>query len=892
MVMTSVLGHVKELDFGPGYEDWQRVPAESLFQAPIVAEISSNMRDVAENLRAEARKCQALVIWTDCDREGEYIGSEIAAICTQARPGIDVFRARYSALTTAELRRALRSVARLDQRQVAAAELRSEVDLRAGAAFTRLQTVHLRSRFPDLTSKVISYGSCQFPTLGFVVEQYLRMVSFVPEPFWSIALEVTQGSLITKFGWRRGRLFDRQVASIFYERCVRRAQLQVTRVESRATSKWRPVPLRTVELQKLGARFLKLSSDKLMGIAEKLYNQGYISYPRTETDMFENGFDLRTLIAKQTGHPRWGSYAEGLLQEGEGGVSGFRWPRRGKNNDKAHPPIHPTKDGSDLEGVEAKVYEFVARRFLACCSDDAKGLETVVWARVGDEGFRARGVLVQELNYLKVYTYENWNDQAIGQFVEGQTLTPSRLELTDGTTTAPRLLSEPELIGSMDKNGIGTDATIHEHIKKILDRTYAVKTAESRFHPTSLGVALVLGYDRVGLEESLTKPKLRAELESGLRDICEGRREKEHVRAAAISYFAESFAKTVRNFEILLGSLEEHHRHGLFQPAPLADPSDDRRQGGTSDSRGHGRRPPDVESDGDQDFGPPKAPRCSGSGRQRRQDAAEEAKDATAAGPLCPCGTAAIRQITKKAGPNQGRAFWSCAQCKFFEWCTPGTAPPPSKVRTGDAVTRGSEAAGSVAMACNCGLEAVEKTVIKEGENKGRKFMVCPKAKENACSFFHWSDGGAAIGPAMRAGGNNSGGSSRRPPGQFDHGIECGCGMTAIRAETKRGDNAGRIYYRCPKTVCKCAFFHWDDEGPVPPRSAAGGAMPATGGATAGTCYRCGEEGHFANSCPQGSADGAPRRGRSFAGRRGRGGRARKTGSSRRTSTAPDYEQD
>ena len=148
----------------------------------------------------------------------------------------------------------------------------------------------------------------------------------------------------------------------------------------------RPVPLRTVELQKFGSRYLKLSSDKVMEIAEKLYNQGYISYPRTETDIFENGFDLHSLIAKQQNHQTWGNYASNLLN------GRFKFPRKGKNNDKAHPPIHPTKDGSDLVGAEAKVYEFVARRFLACCSDDAHGLETIVLARMGDEEFRARGI--------------------------------------------------------------------------------------------------------------------------------------------------------------------------------------------------------------------------------------------------------------------------------------------------------------------------------------------------------------------------------------------------------------------------------------------------------------------------------------------------------------------
>lgn len=133
-----------------------------------------------------------------------------------------------------------------------------------------------------------------------------------------------------------------------------------------------------------------MSSDRVMEMAEKLYNRGYISYPRTETDIFEGGFDLFSLFRRQTAHPVWGGYAQRLLD------GAFKFPRPGKNNDKAHPPIHPTKDGADLVGVEAKLYEFITRRFLACCSDDAKGLETVVLARLeGGEEFRARGIPLQ-----------------------------------------------------------------------------------------------------------------------------------------------------------------------------------------------------------------------------------------------------------------------------------------------------------------------------------------------------------------------------------------------------------------------------------------------------------------------------------------------------------------
>lgn len=73
----------------------------------------------------------------------------------------------------------------------------------------------------------------------------------------------------------------------------------------------------------------------------------------------------------------------------------FKQPRTGKNNDKAHPPIHPTKSASpSLSGDEKRVYELVVRHFLACVSDDAKGQETIVTVQVGDEEFIAKGAFL------------------------------------------------------------------------------------------------------------------------------------------------------------------------------------------------------------------------------------------------------------------------------------------------------------------------------------------------------------------------------------------------------------------------------------------------------------------------------------------------------------------
>jgi len=213
---------------------------------------------------------------------------------------------------TRGLFRAIQNLVRPNYHDSQAVEARQDIDLRIGAAFTRFQTIRIRNRFPQFETNLISYGPCQFPTLGFVVDRYLRSVNFQPEPFWYIFCSYEKSdSQKVDFTWKRGHLFNRLACLVLYERCVENPVATVVRAVKREKRKWRPLPLNTVELQKLAARKLRMSAQRTMQLAEELYNKSLISYPRTETDMFNFRDDeLMPLIASQNGDPRWGTYAD------------------------------------------------------------------------------------------------------------------------------------------------------------------------------------------------------------------------------------------------------------------------------------------------------------------------------------------------------------------------------------------------------------------------------------------------------------------------------------------------------------------------------------------------------------------------------------------------------
>jgi DNA topoisomerase-3 len=154
----------------------------------------------------------------------------------------------------------------------------------------------------------------------------------------------------------------------------------------------------------------------------------------------------------------------------------FQKPRNGRKNDKAHPPIHPTANAGDLAGDEKRVFDLIARRFLASCHRNAEGKTTTVEIDIAGELFSTSGKLtmscielriglvVLQRNYLEVYPYDKWASSAVPDFQQDEQFMPSVLEVRDGKTSRPNLLTEADLVGLMDKNGIGelTFLSIHD----------------------------------------------------------------------------------------------------------------------------------------------------------------------------------------------------------------------------------------------------------------------------------------------------------------------------------------------------------------------------------------------------------------------------------------------
>ncbi|XP_054616121.1 DNA topoisomerase 3-alpha isoform X2 [Dunckerocampus dactyliophorus] len=915
VTMTSVSGHLLGFEFKAPFQKWHSCNPVLLFDAEVEKYCPDGMVQIKRTLEKEVRQCEALIIWTDCDREGENIGFEIISVCKTVKPNLQLFRAKFSEITPNSIQRACESLSEPDVNISDAVDVRQELDLRIGASFTRFQTLHLQKIFPQsLANQLISYGSCQFPTLGFVVERFKAIQAFIPEIFYKIKVVHEVEEETVEFGWERNRLFNHTACLVLYQICMEDPIATVTSVTSKPKSKWRPLPLDTVELEKLASRKLRINAKETMKIAEKLYTQGYISYPRTETNIFPASLALAPLVEQHVPSPDWGVFAQRVLDQ-PGGPN----PRQGKKSDQAHPPIHPTKYSNTLQGNEGRVYEFIVRHFLACVSQDALGQETVVDIDIAQEKFSASGLMIIAKNYLDVYPYDRWSAKVIPVYEQGSQFQPSAIEMVDGETSPPQLLTEADLISLMEKHGIGTDATHAEHIETIKSRMYVGLTADQRFLPGELGMGLVEGYNAMGYE--MSKPHLRAELEADLKLVSEGRKDKWSVLQHHIQKYKAVFIESVRKAKKLdealspyLGpamEIPEAEQQDMEIPLPVRkcphcgrDMVLKKKREGNSKYLSCVGFPacktavwfPDtvLEVSRDDSICSTCQPRPIHMLKLKfRRGSLPAMMPLEFVGCIGGCDET-LREVLdlkylmsgggsggedprpRTTGPAPPREPSSnptpSAPLSALSW-PPQPRPPPG----GSSINAENN---SDVIVCNCGQDAILLTVRKDGPNQGRQFYKC---NSGTCHFFLWADQprqqGAQQGqgpappplsrlsepPRPSQGFRNTAGGGGGRPERGAGGLVCNCNEAAVtRTVLKDGPNKGRMFHVCGKPRDQqCNFFQWADEN-APPQGAV-----AVGGFNGGkkgrkitgdkppaakkprSCGICHMPGHTRVSCPQ-----------------------------------------
>ncbi len=465
--------------------------------------------NIIRALKSLAKQADEVIIATDYDREGELIGSDARGLVRSVNKSVPVRRARFSAITAEDIERAFAEMGEVSDELAQAGEARQDIDLVWGAVLTRYLT---KVKFAGI-GQPRSAGRVQTPTLKLIVDRELEREAFVSEDYWTVKADFRSGGEAFSAGHETERFATAAAAQAVLDAVVSATTGTVVSAETKRRSVKPPTPFNTTALQAAAAAE-GLSPARAMRIAETLYMNGLISYPRVDNTVYPKSLDVKGILKALADVPVYHEYVSGLQRAAKLTAT------RGAKETTDHPPIHPTgaADPDRMKPEEWKLYNLVARRFLATFSEAAVVEGTKVVLDVAGEPFVAKGDVVVKPGFRAIYPYGLKKDEHLPPLAEGTVAEFLGATSEAKQTQPPARYSQGRLIQEMEKRGLGTKATRHDIIQTLYDRGY---TENDPIEPTCLGRAVILSLDEFA--ERITTPDMTAELDQEMDDIANGR---------------------------------------------------------------------------------------------------------------------------------------------------------------------------------------------------------------------------------------------------------------------------------------------------------------------------------------------------------------------------------
>ena len=484
ILVCSALGHlyvVAAREPGRKYPVWDFVWRPKY----LVERRQSRQGKWIQAIAKVSREVDRFIDACDFDVEGSLIGYTILKYACQ---GADrkAQRMRFSTLTETELRDAYaKALPQLDFPLVFAGMCRHEVDWLFGINLSRALTesaYRLGGRYSTLST-----GRVQGPTLRFLVEREREIETFVPTPYWILTVQLDVNGRVVPAEYEVERLVRKLEAQEVVQACAGKQGL-IENLDSSTYELGPPTPFDLSSLQNEAYRHLGLSPRISLGLAERLYLDQLISYPRTSSQKLPASIGYERIM-KSLGQMRnYRSETAGLLS------SGRLIPNEGKKDDPAHPAIYPTgtMPRRELQGREKGLFDLVVRRFLASFGGAAVKRSDKATVKVGKYKFLLRGSRLIEKGWTTLYKpYAKFEDVVLPPLRLGQQVMVHEIKSEQNFTQPPPRYNPSSLLRKMEESEIGTKATRADIIETLYRRGYVTG---QRMSATSLafGVTEIL----------------------------------------------------------------------------------------------------------------------------------------------------------------------------------------------------------------------------------------------------------------------------------------------------------------------------------------------------------------------------------------------------------------
>lgn len=512
--VIGLKGHIMKVDYPKEYANWFKVDPVELIDAEI--EKIPSQKKIIQALKKVSADSDEIIVATDYDREGELIGYDAVQVVKENKHDADSVarRAKFSSITLGDINKAFSKMGKVDVNLAFAGRARQDIDLVWGATLTRfisLATFQVKDKF-------LSVGRVQTPTLTLIVDKELGIKSFIPTPYWTVNVK-----LLTDAGEEFEA--DHKKKRFLKEEDARGVLLKigdngkVSGVEENVRTISPPPPFNTTALISSGSS-IGFSASKTINIAEGLYMNGYVSYPRTDNTVYSSSLNLKEIVKMLGASGEYGYMSRKVLALEKIVAS------RGKKKSTDHPPIYPVSvvNKSELSSDEWKIYDLIVRRFLSTLMPAAKVRNINVNIDINGETFVLSGSNMLEANWIEFYPYYKHKDTIIPRLEEGQVLIVKSKDITGKETRPPSRYTQGKLVEKMEELGLGTKATRHTIIQSLIQRGYI---NGNPLVPTEKAIAVVKMLKKHA--EKISSPEMTSELEMYMDGIVSGDETKDDV---------------------------------------------------------------------------------------------------------------------------------------------------------------------------------------------------------------------------------------------------------------------------------------------------------------------------------------------------------------------------
>jgi DNA topoisomerase-1 len=484
---------------------------------------AARIRTWLETIAKLAKNAGAFIDACDYDIEGSIIGYCILKYACGNKENTSK-RMKYSTLTKEEVEKSYTELLpHLDFSLIEAGLTRHEVDWLYGVNLSRALTIAVRNWSGQYAT--LSTGRVQGPTLKFLATRERNIRSFVPTPYWSVKATFKIDNSVFEAEHEKKVIEIKEEANAIVN-ASRGKDGKIEEIETKKFQQTPPLPFDLGSLQSEAHSLFRYTPMRTSIIAQRLYLDALISYPRTSSQKLLPVIGYETILNKLVKTGEYGKLAAELLAKPE------LKPTEGKREDPAHPAIHPTGylPKRTLNNAEKKVLNLVVRRFMATFGEPAIHQTVKVTIDIDGNQFHLKGRQTIEEGWLRFYRpYIRAENTPLPPMKKGQRVSIEKVILEDKFTKPPPRYNPISLLRKMEKEEIGTKATRAEIIQALYDRKYI---HDERIVVTDLGfevIDVLKNYCPTVVSLELTR-----KLEERMNEIQQGKITKENVLLDAI----------------------------------------------------------------------------------------------------------------------------------------------------------------------------------------------------------------------------------------------------------------------------------------------------------------------------------------------------------------------